>query len=66
MCLERDCLWEASYLMDNMNGSSEPCEDFYAFACGDLQRPTRASLTTSTSPSFRCGFGQSQPGPNHR
>ncbi|XP_077998667.1 endothelin-converting enzyme homolog [Glandiceps talaboti] len=34
MCLTTDCLRTASFFLENMNTSVNPCEDFFHFSCG--------------------------------
>ncbi|KAL1414023.1 hypothetical protein MTO96_030763 [Rhipicephalus appendiculatus] len=40
-CTTDDCNWHAAYLMDAINSSAEPCNDFEAFACGLREPPPK-------------------------
>ena len=37
-CLSAHCVQTASYLLNAMDQSAEPCEDFFQYACGSWNR----------------------------
>ncbi|CAH4038346.1 neprilysin-2 isoform X2 [Pieris brassicae] len=41
VCKDADCIHTASKLLQNMDESAEPCDDFYDFACGSFVKNTR-------------------------
>ncbi|KAK9869343.1 hypothetical protein WA026_003100 [Henosepilachna vigintioctopunctata] len=41
VCLTSSCVHAASEIMDRLNESVDPCEDFYSFACGGYIEKTR-------------------------
>lgn len=50
MCVTKECLYAAAYMLDNMNLSVDPCEDFWSYSCGGwLHRHTIPSSRTSWS-----------------
>lgn len=38
MCISPDCLKQVNYIVERMNSSMDPCEDFYQFACGHYDK----------------------------
>ena len=34
ICMTKDCVTAASRIIQDMDASIDPCEDFYAFSCG--------------------------------
>lgn len=37
ICLTQGCVGAAHMVLQNMNGTADPCEDFYNFACGGFE-----------------------------
>lgn len=40
MCLTPDCIHSASSIMEKLDSSINPCDDFYDFACGNFIKTT--------------------------
>ncbi|XP_055373967.1 neprilysin-2 [Condylostylus longicornis] len=40
ICLTKECIHTASKILDSMESSIEPCDDFYRFACGNFLKKT--------------------------
>lgn len=40
VCLTPGCVRAASHILNKMNETVEPCEDFYNFACGNFMKET--------------------------
>lgn len=38
VCNENDCIITSEYLREGINGSADPCEDFYQFTCSGRGR----------------------------
>lgn len=38
LCLESDCIKGAAKILDKMDLTQNPCEDFYQFACGNYEK----------------------------
>ena len=34
ICMTKDCVTAASRIIQDMDASIDPCQDFYAFSCG--------------------------------
>ncbi|KAL5244166.1 hypothetical protein ACI65C_011576 [Semiaphis heraclei] len=51
-CTTEDCLRSASALMESMNKSVDPCEDFYQFACGNFAKMHRIPKTAISNDRF--------------
>uniref|UniRef100_A0A224X7X4 Putative m13 family peptidase n=1 Tax=Panstrongylus lignarius TaxID=156445 RepID=A0A224X7X4_9HEMI len=53
ICFSEECIHTASYLLESMDLSAEPCDDFYQFACGKFRKQTipddKESLSTFTT-----------------
>lgn len=43
MCQTLGCIDAAAHVLDKMDTTIEPCDDFYNFACGNLIRKTQTS-----------------------
>ncbi|CAF5065149.1 unnamed protein product, partial [Rotaria magnacalcarata] len=61
ICLSPYCIKAANYLIDSIDQSVEPCEDFYQFSCGSWLKNTKipnddllstASTNNTTEPQF--------------
>ncbi|XP_018915735.2 neprilysin-2 isoform X2 [Bemisia tabaci] len=40
VCLTKGCVWAASDVLDKMDDSVDPCDDFYRFTCGKFIKET--------------------------
>lgn len=40
LCLTGGCITAASQILNSMDSSVEPCDDFYSFACGNFVKST--------------------------
>ncbi|KAK9500250.1 hypothetical protein O3M35_001543 [Rhynocoris fuscipes] len=40
VCFKEECIHTASYLLDAMDLTTEPCDDFYQFVCGKFRKQT--------------------------
>ncbi|UJR10830.1 hypothetical protein I4U23_015017 [Adineta vaga] len=53
VCLSPYCIKAADYLIDSIDQSIEPCEDFYQFSCGTWLKNTRIPDDASAQNTFR-------------
>ncbi|XP_029471165.1 neprilysin isoform X2 [Rhinatrema bivittatum] len=52
VCKSSDCVKSASRILDNMDPSAEPCQDFYQYACGGWLKKNIIPETSSRYSSF--------------
>jgi predicted metalloendopeptidase len=51
-CTTEDCLRSATALVESMNKSVDPCEDFYQFACGNFAKLHKIPKTAISNDRF--------------
>ncbi|XP_022176698.1 membrane metallo-endopeptidase-like 1 isoform X3 [Myzus persicae] len=52
ICTTEDCLRSATILVESMNKSVDPCEDFYQFACGNFAKLHKIPKTAVSNDRF--------------
>lgn len=52
ICTTEDCLRSATALVESMNKSVDPCEDFYQFACGNFAKVHKIPKTAVSNDRF--------------
>ncbi|XP_022173800.1 endothelin-converting enzyme homolog isoform X2 [Myzus persicae] len=52
ICTTEDCLRSATALVESMNKSVDPCEDFYQFACGNFAKLHKIPKTAISNDRF--------------
>ncbi|KAK5647015.1 hypothetical protein RI129_005479 [Pyrocoelia pectoralis] len=52
ICLTPGCIHTASHVLNNMDPSIDPCDDFYQFACGNFIKKTNIPDDKSSVTSF--------------
>ncbi|XP_025418929.1 neprilysin-like isoform X2 [Sipha flava] len=52
ICETEDCIKTAKLIVESMNKSADPCEDFYNFACGNYKNVNKINKKTHTTSIF--------------